>query len=378
MTKKVILALLIVCVFGCAHDARNVQSQDENIKSFSTGTYGLKVYHVNSLFYPFVMVYFRTMDMNKDPLINLTPYNVGLMVEGKAYDTYKKQFFVETLQGRTEGVRTTIVVDCSSSMWGRSFQDAIKAVNNYINLKSPSDEIAIVAITEKVEIITPFIKDKNKLSLLLRDLQPVGSKTRLYDGIARAMQLAYSAPGTTLGESTEFSVLNNIIVVSDGKDEGSLVSADALVNKITTMNRPVPIYALAYSPDPDDGEANRLQLLSEASYGRFWTATSTSSITKIMDEIQSINRHDYVLTFRSYLPVDGRRHNMKVVLNYEGRAHLDNAEFETIEVPLLTDQMRRARMSLERKIAALPDGNPYLSSLQYPSEPFGTAKTELK
>lgn len=363
--KKAVLILLAVFLVSCTHDRTNVQStQDDNLKGFNTGTYGLKVYNINSLFYPFVMVYFRTMDMKKDPLINLTPYNVGLMVEGKAYDNYKKQFVLETLQGRTEGIRTTIVLDCSASMWGQSFHEAIRAVNSYINIKAPSDEIALIAVTDKIEIVTPFIKDKEKLSLLLRDLKPTGSKSRLYDGIARAMQLSYTSPGSTFGDSTEFSVLNNIIVVSDGRDDGSLISADSLVNKLSSMNAPVPIYSLAYSSESDEQNTNKLQLLSESSYGRFWNIKSTSMITKIMDEIQSINRHDYVLTFRSYLPVDGKKHNLKIILNYEGRAHLDNADFETMDVPLISDQMRRARMSLERRIPALSDGSPYLSTFQ--------------
>jgi len=370
IVKKMVLVLFFAtCLISCVQASNNVQTvQPENQRGFETGAYGLKIYHVNSIFYPFVMVYFRTMDMKKDPLINLTPFNVGLMVEGKAYDNYKKQFILETLQGRTEGIRTTIVLDCSSSMWGNSFQEAIRSVNSYINMKSPSDEIAIIAITENVEIISPFIKDKDKLSLLLRDLKPIGSKSRLYDGIARAMQLSYSAPGTTIGGSTEFSVLSNIIVISDGNDNGSLMSADNLVNKINSMNVPVPIYTLAYSTQSGVAYNNKLQLLSESSYGRFWTINSTSMITRIMDEIQSINRHDYVLTFRAYLPVDGRKHNLKVVLNYEGRANFDSADVETMEVPLFTDQMRRARMSLERRIPALPDSNPYLSSTKSPSE----------
>lgn len=111
--------------------------------------------------------------------------------------------------------------------------------------------------------------------------------------------------------------------------------------------------------------------------------------------MQKINRHFIVWIFhffqkrvvqisRSLHPFKGQGKTElsvagpEAVLNYEGRAHLDNADFETMEVPLLTDQMRRARMSLERRIPALPDANPYLSSLQSPSEALGASKLESK
>ena len=50
------------------------------------GSYGLKIYKVNSGLYPYVQVYFRTFDKDQQPLVNLNAMNVGLMVKGKAYD----------------------------------------------------------------------------------------------------------------------------------------------------------------------------------------------------------------------------------------------------------------------------------------------------
>lgn len=356
--------LLLFFMIGCAEHSSSVQAEmkQDDFSSFNVGTYGLKIYNVNSAFYPFVMVYFRTMDIKKNPLVNLTPFNMGLMVEGKAYDHYKKQFYIETLKDRTEGIRTTFIIDCSASMWGQSFSNAITALNSYIKLKAPSDEIAVIAITNDIEIISPFTKDKQKLELLVRDLKPTGSSTRLYDAIARAIQMSYTAPASISTDGTEYTVLHNIVALTDGIDTGSLVSHETVLNKLLASPRPIPIYALGYSSDARALNLSKLMLLTEASYGRFWTINDGSMLTRIMDEIISINRHDYVLTFRSYLPVDGKKHNLKVMVNYEGRVHFDSQDFETMEVPLFSDQMRRAKMSLDRRIPLLGDNNPYLSS----------------
>ncbi len=50
------------------------------------GGYGLKIFRVNSVLYPFVQVYVRTFDNNKRPLVNLNAMNIGLMVKGRSYD----------------------------------------------------------------------------------------------------------------------------------------------------------------------------------------------------------------------------------------------------------------------------------------------------
>ncbi len=57
------------------------------------GTYGLKIYHINELLYPYVQVYFRTFDKNMQPLVNLNEMNIGLMVKGRPYDPMKRQYF---------------------------------------------------------------------------------------------------------------------------------------------------------------------------------------------------------------------------------------------------------------------------------------------
>src|SRR5208337_5090802 len=62
------------------------------------GSYGLKIYHVNSAFYPFIQVYFRTFDQNMEPLVNLNERNLGLMVKGRAYDPMKRQYSIQSLR----------------------------------------------------------------------------------------------------------------------------------------------------------------------------------------------------------------------------------------------------------------------------------------
>ena len=357
--KRTILVLLpLVCVFFLSTQAMAQSYLD-------AGTYGLKIYSVNSAFYPFVMVYFRTFDANFDPLININPLNVGLMVKGRAYDPAKRQYGIQTLKERREGMRTVVVLDCSGSMAGKPFVDAISAVTSYIGLKYPADEVGIIALTDEVKKIAPFMKDGQKLEIFLNDLQATGKQTRIYDGIGAAIEMCSTAQGSTLNNSPDFVVLSNILLITDGLDEGSAMTVDNLMNEIANMQSggkpPFPIYTLAYNTKDHPG-LKQLAKLSARSFGRYWDVAPGSSLAEICHKIQEINRHDYVLTFRSYIPVDGMKYNVKLALNYEGRQMVDSAEFETMEVPMLTPELQQSRATLETKIPAMPDGNPYLGA----------------
>jgi hypothetical protein len=81
-----------------------------------------------------------------------------------------------------------------------------------------------------------------------------------------------------------------------------------------------------------------------------------------VERIQRILLGDYVVTFRSYLPVDGESHAFKLGVEYpsgSGRFTYQGARFEAIEPPpaqVILDQMG----VLSQSIKTLPDSNPFL------------------
>ena len=82
---------------------------------------------------------------------------------------------------------------------------------------------------------------------------------------------------------------------------------------------------------------------------------------RIVEEIQNILQSDYVVTFRSYIPVDGEQHSFKVGVEYptgSGKYYYDKGEFEAIEPPPIRP-IESALQTLNQKIQALPDNDPY-------------------
>ncbi|NOQ46280.1 MAG: VWA domain-containing protein [Desulfobulbaceae bacterium] len=328
--------------------------------------YGLKIFRVESGLYPFVHVYIRTYDQNMDPLLNLNKMNIGMMVKGRVYDPAKNQYMIQPLRKRGEAVRTVLVIDTSKTMKGNPFEAALRAAARFIDAKRSQDQVAIIALDDNSDgytIVSNFERDYGTLGRRLADLNATGEKTRLYDGVAAAMELtAGSGPGSeSLGEG-DYIVSSSIVVLSDGNDEDSAISRSDLMTRISTMRLPIPIFSIAFSR-VDEKHQRNLQALSRNTFGKFYyIGKKYDNITRNVEDIQNVLQSDYVLTFRAYVPVDGEEHSLKVGIEYpsgSGKMRYDAATFESLEPPPML-QILAAQDTLDRALPNLEGKSPYM------------------
>jgi Mg-chelatase subunit ChlD len=361
-------AVALICTFALSFPA----SAQEGLP----GTYGFKIYHVSSLFYPYVQVYFRTFDQQMEPLVNLNERNVGLMVAGRSYDPMKRQYGIQSLRVRQEAARTVIVLDASRSMAGRPFEAALQAVARYIDSKRSQDEVAILAIRDTktgYDVVSGFERDGGALGRRLADVKADGRKTRLYDAIGAALQMCGgSSEGSVTPANASFVVSNSIVVFSDGKDEGSAVSRADLNTRISTMSIPIPIYSLAYSKIKKQHFIN-LEALSKNSFGKYFLiGEAYKNMQRVVEEIQNIIQSDYVVTFRSYIPVDGEEHAFKIGVEYpsgSGKYTYQSGKFEAFEPPP-SPALKEKIDEIGQVIPALDQGDtPYFQEAQ-PARPI--------
>jgi Mg-chelatase subunit ChlD len=362
--KTLVTALLaLACIALCAGPATAQLPASTNLEGF-----GLKIFRVESALYPFVQVYFRTFDQNMQPLVNLNEMNIGVMVKGRSYDLAKRQYFVQSIRNRSEAVRTVIVLDCSKTMAGTPFTEALKASARFIDSKRPQDQVAIIAVNDAqggYEVVSNFERDKDALGRRLADVKCDANTTSLFDAIAAAMQMCgmVSQGGVQTGDA-EYIISSSIVVFSDGMDENSALSREELNNRITNLAIPIPIYSMAYSK-VDKVHLKNLEALSKNSFGVYYPITdSMDNMQRVVESIQNILQNDYVVTFRAYQPVDGEKHNMKVGLEYpsrSGKMTYQSADFEAIEPPPV-QQILEAQGKIAQQLQQLPDGNPYLSN----------------
>lgn len=366
--KATTIQLLMVCLVV---SLAVMSSKTVNAATVSSNTlmgYGIKIFRVESGLYPFVQVYLRSFNQDMDPLINLNERNLGLMISGKVYDPSRGQYVVHSVRNREEMIRSIIVIDTSVTMKGAPFEAALQAAARFINNKRQQDQVAIIGLSDNkdgYELVSNFERDAGVLGRRLADLQAVGKKTRLYDGIGYAMQLgAGVGAGGTSTTDADYAASTSIVVFSDGKDEGSAISRNDLMTRITNISVPIPIYSLAYTKiDPE--YLKNLQALSKNSFGKYYhIVESYDKMTRSVEDIQYILQSDYVITYRAYLPVDGNEHRLKVGIEYpsgSGKIRYETSTFETLEPPTF-QKILQAQQQLDQVLPMLPDANPYLSN----------------
>jgi hypothetical protein len=326
------------------------------------GGYGLKIYRVDSSLYPFVQVYLRTFDERQQPLVNLNELNIGLMIKGKSYDPGKRQYGIQSIRQRLEATRSVLILDASKSMSGVPWEASVKAAIRFIESKRPQDEVAVLALRDEkegFEVVSQFERDERAVVRRIADVRADGNRTRLYDSVGAAMQMcAMSAQGSVT--AGEYVVSCSIVVFSDGRDDGSSISREELMTRISNLSIPIPIYSLAYSRQSPAYFQN-LQALSKNSFGIYYNVGETvDRMQRIVEEIQNILQSDYVVVFRSYISVDGNKHNFKLGVEYpsgSGKYTYDDSTFEAIEPPPL-QALLDLQAKFDQRIPALPDGNP--------------------
>jgi hypothetical protein len=355
--ELIILGLVLAAVLAAniGHAAGTVGSRG----------YGLKIFRVESGLYPFVHVYMRTFDQEMNPLVNLNVLNIGVMVEGRAYDPRKKQYMIQPIRSREEATRTILVLDTNKDLKGAAFEAMIRSAARFIDAKRPQDQVAILALDNSSEgctVLSNYDREPGTLGRRLADLQPHSDKTRLYDGVAAAMQMAGGAVGGNSSSEVEYIVSTSILVLGSGRDDDSAISRSDLMTRISSLAIPVPIYALCFSGS-EGREQRNLQALVMNSFGKYYAVGGAyDTITRNIEDIQNVMQSDYVLTFRAYIPVDGGKHNVKVGVEYptgSGVMYYDSAAFEAIEPPTFP-QVLEAQQALDKVIVAVKPAELYL------------------
>jgi len=113
-----------------------------------------------------------------------------------------------------------------------------------------------------------------------------------------------------------------------------------------------------------------LQALSKNSFGVYFPiGKSVNKMTRSVEDIQNILQNDYVVTLRSYLPVDGKKHDLKIGVEYpsrSGKMRYQSANFEALEAPPIP-KLLAAQKEMDQALPKLPDANPYLSNPYSPT-----------
>jgi Ca-activated chloride channel homolog len=140
-----------------------------------------------------------------------------------------------------------ILLDTSGSMTPDKMSSARGAIERFISLLGPEDEMFLARFANVPELVQGWTKDRRLLGRALDSLYP-GGGTAMYDGVADALPVAQS------GKNRKKA----IVVISDGNDTSSATTPRDLKEMIRQSE--VLVYAI--------GVDSRLQTSARGGYPR--------------------------------------------------------------------------------------------------------------
>ncbi len=286
----------------------------------------------------------RVTDINNRAISDLKKEDFQVMERGAERE-------ILSVVPTTAPFNLVLLLDVSGSI--ENYVDFIrKAARAFVETADRNDQIAIIIFNEDVKQIATFTTDKGKLSESL-DTFDAGGGTAYYDS------LAYTLAETLRplrGDRTA------IVVLTDGDDNHSFLSFDALLGSIQESGALVyPLYVpstliaasnadLNANVDPlrakymglttkAEGEGERL---AQISGGVYYPITQLNQIQKAYDDIVRQLRTAYSVTFRSDLVETSEKTTASPRLKVKVRR--DNAFVKlgsVVEVPNIVSEVKK-------------------------------------
>ncbi|MFO0755883.1 MAG: VWA domain-containing protein [Byssovorax sp.] len=172
----------------------------------------------------------------------------------------------------------SIVFDTSGSMNGNPLNEAKNGAKAFLGTLHERDDVSLIFFSTKVyPTIGPKKLGPSKADFLGRiDAQIADGKTALYDAIAQAYKEA-----ETRSEKSPAQI-HAVMVMTDGRDEGSALTLDQLNDKLRATNEAadVKIFTIAYG---DAADSKILEQIAEAAKGTAAKGTTATIVDVFRD-----------------------------------------------------------------------------------------------
>ncbi len=260
----------------------------------------LKIQQVRALDYPYVKVEISVTRIT--PIHNLNESHFKVFENGWHVPGFK----LKKTDSSTDPKHIVLLVDSSLSIPLARFKKQIEAAKSFINNIRQEDYVAIKSFDDQVKSHCGFTSDNNQLVDCLNSVQRNGRKTVLFDALHEGIT---QASVTATGKAARSSV----IVFTDGRDEGSLVKLEDLVEVSGKHSTPVFVA----------GTGNKARLkpmarLSRLSGAETYYTPSIEDLKNIYKLLSEVLDNTYLLQYVSQAEktsIDGKRAELEIHLN---------------------------------------------------------------
>ena len=165
---------------------------------------------------------------------------------------------IEANEPRSKNIHVGLLFDCSGSMEGDRIISVKRTISVLLDLLNIGDVITLVGFSDTAQIIlnAVTVTSDNKLTMLESiDKLTANGGTNLEVGVVGLGQLL-----------KEQSVLNALVVLTDGHLNDGVTSVAGLYSLITSYMKSVPVYTLGYGEDHNADLLKNLSSRTRANY----------------------------------------------------------------------------------------------------------------
>jgi len=256
------------------------------------------------VYLPDIKIYTNLLDENKQPL-SPDGLEVRVNLDGNQIEFAEPPAIFKTTG---KGVAYTFLLDVSGSMRGDPYRGAIEAIAGLFNHMNENDVVAVLTFGDEVKTITAFTRPDQALFDILQRITPDAQKTHFYEAIQRAFIL-------NKRRDTGLPTRRAILVITDGKDEGSGIRLDDLLDNEIKRRR-IPIYSVGFSKLREEKFLDELKRISNLSGGAYVRSDAYSGFAKIYTKTSGDIQEQMYIHVRApeEMRADGKPHVLQVVV----------------------------------------------------------------
>jgi tight adherence protein C len=239
----------------------------------------IRITQVDPSAFPDVRVVATVVDAQDRPLADLTASDLVVSEDGRA------QSASASLGSEFAPVAVALVLDTSGSMAGRPLVDAKAAMTQLIRTLTPKDQGAVLTFNTSVKVDAPLTTDKNAL-VAATDAAVAAGNTAIFDAVSKAIDVL---------AATDPQARRAIVLLTDGVDNSSTASRNAVLDRIRAQG--YPIYVVGLGADLD---RPTLQSFADASRGgQAFVAPTSSQLSAIYSTLSARIATQYAVTYHS-------------------------------------------------------------------------------
>lgn len=252
----------------------------------------------------------------------------GRFLNGLPPDSFKlfedgRQVPVSLFLTSEDPVKIALLIDTSRSAT-TVLRKIKKAAGQFLKQMRPQDLAMVAGFDSDLQVLCPLSSDARELKESINRAKSGGTYTRMRDAVREIVQRRFR---TITGRKA-------IILLTDGRDQGSRLSAKDLLKVAAYSN--TPIYAISYTVDPrelmkelfgvtprrgnsgkewkeqEKEAAQYLEKIADLSAGRRY-ASDIRDLDRVFRQISEELRSQYLLGFYPEKPKpDGAEHSLVV------------------------------------------------------------------